>query len=243
MKDNLKQPIIACSTGNAPSAIAVLRLSGEFQVTDFKRIIKLKQSVTGSIEPLKVYRVGVYRDDTLLDDALLTYFKGPKSYTGEDIIELSVHGNPLNTQRIIDTFVEFYQFSPAKGGEFTLRALKNKKISLSQVEGLDLMLNATSLYAYDSGLSLLDGETHQLYLKLHELLLKHRSALELLSDFAEDVGADVAVKLLQSTFDSFLEVFKPLSQRVIHDASSLLNPHIVIYGSPNAGKSTFFNNF
>jgi tRNA modification GTPase len=147
-------PIIACSTSShANAAIAVIRISGFKDLEAFRKFF----THSGPIEPRKVYYTSVVLQGQVLDDICLTYFQGPKSYNGENILELSVHGNTLNVERILDLFVSYAGCRVAQPGEFTYRALKNKKLTLSQVEGLDLFLNANSGYALDQGLSLLSG--------------------------------------------------------------------------------------
>src|SRR5690606_27966621 len=126
-----------------------------------------------------------------------------RSYNGENILELSVHGNTLNIDRILDLFVKKGGCRLASPGEFTYRALKNKKLTLSQVEGLDLFLNANSGYALDQGLSLLSGNLQEIYTELYDLFLIHKSSLELSIDFSEDIGEEAAQEYFHNSLDNF----------------------------------------
>lgn len=232
------EPIIACSTCNhANAALAVIRMSG------FKDINNLSSFFThsGPIEPRRVYYTKLVLQGQIIDDICLTYFEGPKSYNGENILELSIHGNTLNSERIINLFVKHAGFRLAAPGEFTYRAMKNRKLSLSQVEGLDLFLNANSSYALDQGLSLLSGNLHEIYLELWDLYLKHKSSLELSIDFAEDVGEEAAREHYLTSLGNFSKKFRSLVKRVEHQDTNLIQPEIVIAGLPNAGKSSLFN--
>lgn len=232
------EPIIACSTCNhANAALAVIRMSG------FKDLSHLTPffSHSGPIEPRRVYYTKLVLQGQIIDDVCLTYFEGPKSYNGENILELSVHGNTLNTERIINLFVKHAGFRLAGPGEFTYRAMKNRKLSLSQVEGLDLFLNANSSFALDQGLSLLSGNLHEIYLELWDLYLKHKSSLELSIDFAEDVGEEAAREHFLVSLENFEKKFQTLVKRVEHQDANLIQPEIVIAGLPNAGKSSLFN--
>lgn len=233
------EPIIACSTGQAQNAaMAVLRISGFSELSAFQPFFSQDLS---KIEPRRVYYTHLLEGELRLDDICLTYFQGPKSYNGENIIELSIHGNTLNIERVLTLFTSKAQCRLAQPGEFTYRALKNKKLNLSQVEGLDLFLNANSTYALNQGLSLLSGGLHALYEDLYHLFLKHKSALELSIDFIDDVGEEVAKTQFTATLNDFAARFETLYRRVLTQSSNLLQPEIVIAGLPNAGKSSLFN--
>lgn len=232
--------IIACSSstlGNA--AIGVIRISGFKELGFFNDFFAL--DLNGPIEPRRVYFTKLVLQGQHVDDVCLTYFQGPKSYNGENILELSVHGNVLNIERIIDAFISFGGCRLASPGEFSYRALKNKKLTLSQVEGLDLFLNANSGYALDQGVSLLSGSLNDIYHELYDLFLVHKSSLELSIDFSEDIGEDAARDYFFSSLDEFAKKFQSLVIRVSALDPHLLNPEIVIAGLPNAGKSSFFN--
>ena len=160
------------------------------------------------------------------DEVNLTYFKGPKSYNGENILELSVHGNILNIETIIKGFIEKGNCRLAKNGEFTYRALKNKKLTLSQVEGLDLLINAQSSMAFHQGLGILNGELKKNYLELREVFLKFKASIEINIDFSEDVGEEIARSNLKGTFGYFKKVLCALYDRTQIDSSSLREPSI-----------------
>lgn len=232
------EPIIASSTCNhANAALAVIRISGFKHLSQFSTFF----SHSGPIEPRRVYYTKLISASEVLDDICLTYFEGPKSYNGENILELSIHGNTLNTERILKFFIEHASCRLAAPGEFTYRALKNKKLTLSQVEGLDLFLNANSGYALDQGLSLLSGNLQEIYSELYDFFLKHKSALELSIDFIDDVGEATAKGYFDSSLENFKNKFETLHRRVIPMEHNLLQPELVIAGLPNSGKSSLFN--
>lgn len=236
-------PIIACSTSShANAAIAVIRISGFPNLDTFRPFF----TISGPIEPRKVYYTKLVQPDAVLqgqvfDDICLTYFQGPKSYNGENILELSVHGNTLNVERILDLFVSYGGCRVAQPGEFTYRALKNKKLTLSQVEGLDLFLNANSGYALDQGLSLLSGNLQEIYQELWDLFLIHKSSLELSIDFSDDIGEEAAKEYFTKSLENFAKKFQSLVKRVQPMEHNLIQPEIVLAGLPNSGKSSLFN--
>lgn len=230
--------IIACSTSSlANAAMAVIRISGFKSLDQFRPLI----SRTGPIEPRRVYYTNLVLQGQSIDDICLVYFEGPRSYNGENILELSVHGNTLNIERILALFVSHGGCRLAGPGEFTYRALKNKKLTLSQVEGLDLFLNANTGYALDQGLSLLSGNLQEIYQDLYDLFLIHKSSLELSIDFSDDVGEDQARRYFQDSLTNFADKFSTLVKRVQPLEHNLLQPEIVLAGLPNSGKSSFFN--
>lgn len=234
------EPIIACSTSShAHAALAVIRISGFKSLSQFKDFFK--KDVSGPIEPRRVYYTKLVLQGQIVDDLCFTYFAAPHSYNGENILELSVHGNTLNIERILDLFVSYAGCRLASPGEFTYRAMKNKKLTLSQVEGLDLFLNANSGYALDQGLSLLSGNLQEIYQELYDLFLVHKSSLELSIDFADDIGEEAAKEYFTNSLNNFGKKFQTLVKRVQPMEHNLIQPEIVLAGLPNSGKSSLFN--
>lgn len=234
------EPIIACSTSShAHAALAVIRISGFKSLSQFKDFFK--KDLSGPIEPKKVYYTKLVLQGQIIDDLCLTWFAAPNSYNGENILELSVHGNTLNVERILDLFVSYGGCRLASPGEFTYRAMKNRKLTLSQVEGLDLFLNANSGYALDQGLSLLSGNLQETYQELYDLFLVHKSSLELSIDFSDDIGDEAAKEYFNNSLNNFANKFETLVKRVRPMDHNLIQPEIVLAGLPNSGKSSLFN--
>ena len=231
--------IIACSSGNTANvAISIIRLSGK------NFLSYLKNFFTYPIDQLEANRAVFTKlvfQENILDEVVITFFKGPHSYNGEDILEISCHGNRLNIERIIQMFVDSAGFRRAKPGEFTERALKNGKLNLSQVEGLDLLLNATSIFSLDQGFSLLSGDLQKDFLKLQKSYLKHRSAIEIGFDFLDDIGESGFDENFKNSLNELDSNLNALYTRAIENTDRLIQPEIVLFGPPNAGKSTLFN--
>lgn len=233
------EPIIACSTGNnSNNAIAIIRLSG------FKDLIFIDNFFSISKEQIKpryAHFCKVQYADKVFDEIVLTFFKGPNSYNGENILEIAVHGNVFNVENIIKLFVENGGFRRAYPGEFSYRALKNKKLSLSQVEGLDLLLNANSNFSLQQGFSLLNGKFQKNYLELQSAFLKHKSSVELSIDFLEDMGEEAANKQFKDSLDDLFNIVEKLKKHTENSGLDLVNPEVTLVGLPNAGKSSLFN--
>ncbi|MBL6988979.1 MAG: 50S ribosome-binding GTPase [Bacteriovoracaceae bacterium] len=232
-------PIIACSSGNdTNTAISVIRCSGFSNLNSLNIFFKKDLSLIG---PRKCYLTEIIDGTTTIDSAMIIFFKGPNSYTGENVLEISVHGNKLNVYRILELFTKNNTFRLAMPGEFTYRAYLNKKLSVSQIEGLDLFLNAKTPLVLNQGIMALQGEIHKNYLKLYSAFVDLKAALELSIDFVEDIGEKAAKDELSIKFDQFAGLIEWLNQRTKTEVSSLLSPTIILLGQTNAGKSSLFN--
>jgi tRNA modification GTPase len=233
------RPIIACSTGTiANTAIALIRLSG---FKDLKLLQPFFSFNLSKTKPRYSHLTNIIFENRIFDNVLMVFFPEGDSFTGENILEISVHGNLLNIQNILNIFTAYSDFRIAHPGEFTYRALMNKKLSLSQVEGLDMLLNANSSLMLSQGLNLLQGELHQQYIRLHDSFLKLKAAVEISIDFAEDIGEAESKELFLKSFNLFLNNLESLYSRTQGNISSLLSPEIVLVGQTNAGKSSLFN--
>ncbi|MBT3982007.1 MAG: tRNA uridine-5-carboxymethylaminomethyl(34) synthesis GTPase MnmE [Bacteriovoracaceae bacterium] len=235
-------PIIACSTGQySNAAISLIRISGFEELSCFNNCFGSEsfKPTPKMAEFKKLYNL----KGSVLDEVVVNFFKAPHSYTGENILEIGVHGNLLNVQRIIDFFEQNLNFRVACPGEFTYRALKNKKMTLTQVEGLDLLLNAQSNFALDQGQSILSGSLNSELSSLHHNYLKLRAALELSIDFSEDVGEEAVSKEIANWSASLNKLLSGLKSRVSSPIKNILSPQIALVGPVNAGKSSLFNNF
>jgi len=233
------RPIIACSSGvGTGSAIGIIRISGFASLDVFTSLFSLSLN---KLSCRKIVRTCIIDNGQVLDDVMLCFFASPNSYTGENILEIYSHGNPWNINRIINFFKNHCEFRDALPGEFTLRAVKNGKMSLAQAEGLDLLLNSHNTLAFNQGLQLLNGELFFKYAELYERYTDLKIALDILIDFSEDVGEIESRQNLEKCFSKLRSILFELNSRTQNNSGSLLQPKIVIYGNTNAGKSSFFN--
>ena len=234
-----RRPIIACSSGSlSNNAISLIRISGFENLEIFSEFFSLDIK---KIKPRYVYLTNLKSEDEVIDNVTFTWFKGPKSFNGENILELGVHGNLINVHIIIDLFVDQKICRLAKPGEFTLRALENKKLSLSQVEGLDLLLNANSKFSASQGIGLINGELNKTYQELREKFIKLKASVELSIDFLEDIGEEESDRQLRNNRNEFNQALESLYLRTRGQNSNMMAPTVVLLGQANAGKSTIFN--
>jgi len=232
-------PIVTISTStDQKCAIGIIRISGFKNVGVFSSLTSLGKE---QVRPRYSHYVQLKNDQQLLDDGLMVFFPGPNSFTGENLLELHLHGNPVSLKRIENHLIKEFALKRALPGEFTYRAFKNKKLSVSQVEGLDLILNSNTAIGLDSGLSSLNGKLHQSYLELRKSFYKLCSSIEINIDFSDDVGEENAFHLMKEAFLEFDKKIKYLHSQTRGPLNQLLRPEIVLIGETNAGKSTLFN--
>ncbi len=232
--------IIACSTSlESNAALAVLRIDGFDDLFFLSKFLKIDPN---KIVPNKAHLTDIFDDSgSILDQVIVVFFAAPNSYTGNNLLELSVHGNKLNVKRIINSLIARNICRQAKNGEFTHRALLNKKINLTQVEGLELLLNAQNPFMLDAGHALLNGDLNRSYFKLYELIHDFRLRLELLIDFSEDVGEEELYLELKEKLVALSSLLGSLAERCSSALNAIFTPTVVIFGAPNSGKSSLFN--
>src|SRR6267143_134799 len=175
--------IVAVSTPPGRSAIGVIRLSGP-QSVEIVRALVHEEHFTP--EPNRVVLKTIFRESgEQLDQALISYFKSPHSFTGEEMVEISCHGSPIILRQVLD-LIQSRDARLAGPGEFTLRACKNKKMILSQAEGVRDLINAQTDAAAIQAARQLGGElSSALQPSKHELIqviVRLESALEFVED-------------------------------------------------------------
>jgi tRNA modification GTPase len=227
--------IAAAATPTGVSAIAVVRASGPL-------CRELAESLAGSPPPPRVATRADYRDHagTLLDDVLITFFAAPQSYTGDDTIEISCHGNPLIAQKILEDLLARGCRS-AEPGEFTRRAFTHGRLDLSQAEAVMDLIHARSERALTAANQQLRGSLGRHMAELTDQLLLVLAHVEAYIDFPEEdlPGEDRGALLAK------IERLSAGTQRLLatQHYGELLRDGIktVIIGEPNAGKSSLLN--
>ena len=236
-----QETIVALATPSGAGAIAIIRLSGKGAITIAAEIF---QSVSGKdITKQKTHTIhlGTIVDGTkIYDQVLLSIFKGPNSYTGENVIEISCHGSIFIQQQIIQLLIR-KGCRMAQAGEFTLRAFLNGKLDLSQAEAVADLISSDNEASHQIAMQQMRGGFSNEISKLREELLNFASLIELELDFAEE-----DVEFADRTqFHELLNRIEFVIKRLI-DSFAVGNVikngiPVAIVGEPNVGKSTLLN--
>jgi tRNA modification GTPase len=230
--------IVALATPPGIGAIGVIRLSGP---ATYSIVDDLLPSRDLSKAPPNTIHVGLLeKDGTILDEVVLSLFRSPRSYTGEDVIEISCHGSPYVQQQVIGACIELGA-RLAKPGEFTQRAFLNGKLDLAQAESVADIIASNTAASQKAAMHTMRGGFSSKLKELREQLIRFSALIELELDFSqEDVEfAD------RYAFYKLIEELSSSTQQLVHSfqlGNVIKNGvSVAIIGKPNAGKSTLLN--
>lgn len=230
--------IVALATPPGIGAIGVVRISGKEAFTIVNELFPSKDLLQ---QPSHTIHVGFLKDgDKILDEAVVSLFKGPKSYTGEDVVELGLHGSPFIQQQVIDACVR-KGARLAKPGEFTQRAFLHGKLDLAQAEAVADLIASNTDASHKTALHTMRGGFSARLKELRERLIRFSALIELELDFSQE---DVEFADRKQFYDLIREIQQITTQliasfqlgNVIKNGVS-----VAIIGKPNAGKSTLLN--
>lgn len=238
---NIEDTICAPATVPGTGAIAIIRMSGKdsFRIAD--KVVSCKGSTISETEGYKLrYGVALEADGTDLDTVLVSVFRSPHSYTGEDSVEISCHSSKYVVERLLQRLVDSGA-RMAGPGEFTQRAFVNGKMDLAQAEAVADVISSQNAAAHRVAYSQLKGGFSKELKTLRDELLKMTSLLELELDFSEEDVEFASRRELSALLDGALRHIHSLTDSFRYGNALRNGVPVAIVGAVNAGKSTLLN--
>ena len=232
------ETIVALATAPIKSALSIVRLSGD---DVFDVVSKCFSKDLRNIKERTIVYGSVVNDGEKIDEVVLLAYKGPKSFTGEDSVEIICHGSPLISKQIIEVCIK-NGARMATNGEFSSRAFMHNKIDLVQAEAINDVVNATTKEAKKLNLLSLDGKTSNLIRPLKTRIADVLSLIEVNIDYPEYEDIEVANK---DTIVNVVDELVPQIDSLLSDGekAKIINEGIkvALVGKPNVGKSSLLN--
>ncbi len=230
--------ICAIATAPATAALGIIRISGEGVLELLLPLLQKKNGAPAELSHAKATLCRIQSDGEIYDEAMVTFFKGARSFTGEDTIEISCHGGLYVLQSVMELLLR-KGCRMAEPGEFSKRAFLNGKLDLIRAQAVIDLIEATSRAEQKNALSQLEGHLSRRITALYERLVELNTALLAYVDFPEEVDAPE-----EDTLEELRAIDKELSALLAGSNQGRLikeGLQIAIVGAPNVGKSTLMN--
>ena len=233
--------VVAQSTPYGYGGIGVIRVTGPDALQILGRLTNLSKERLRAFKPRLVYKEIILDENKdPFDDAVVIYFKGPESYTGEDLLEISCHGSPYILKYVVDLCIN-YGACPAGPGEFTKRAFINGKIDLMQAESVANMVSASSHRGVSIALNGLRGALSKEIAVVRDKIINVLSYSEHLLDVSEEDIVDTNIAYIINKVTKIHRKLQKLIKNYNTCRIMTSGAVVVLCGPPNSGKSTLFN--
>ena len=229
------ETIVSISTPMGTGALSVIRCSGKSILTIIKILFGKK------LVPRRAQYLNIKKNNAVLDDVVAIYYVGPKSFTGEDMLEIMCHGGPVMYQLIINEILKIKNCRLAIAGEFSERAFLNDKMSILEAESICALINAKTEEAALAARESLSGKITQDLFQIDALILQTRIQVEALLDFSEEDIETDGLKTIESHIKNCKEEILVLIKRLEKNKLLFETSKVAVIGKPNTGKSSLIN--
>ncbi|AEH39608.1 GTP-binding protein [Buchnera aphidicola (Cinara tujafilina)] len=233
---NISDTIIAPATAGGKAGIGIIRISGGDVRNIIKKILKISLR-----ERYAHFFTFFDLNGKIVDNGIAIFFASPRSFTGEDMLELQGHGNPLILDMLIKNILLINNVRLARPGEFSERAFLNEKIDLIQAEATMDLIHAQSKLAIQASLKSLQGFFSQCINKIFQRLNSIYSNIEAAINFPEDINDNILLKNIDNKIYDVISLIKKVKKKAVQGNLLREGIKIVITGTPNVGKSSLLN--
>ena len=235
-----RETIAAISTGMTNAGIGIVRISGEDAFSAADRIFRGKEKIS-ECKSHTIHYGYIVDGDITVDQVLVMVMKGPRTFTGEDTVEINCHGGTYVVTRVLDAVLRHGGVRPAQPGEFTKRAFLNGKMDLSQAEAVGDLISSSNDYALKNSVNQLKGNTRNKINDIRNEIIYQTAFIESALDDPEHYS-----------FEGYNAKLRKNAEEIICELNKLINSYrngkvfkegiqTVIVGKPNAGKSSLLN--